>query len=83
MLLWIVIYSFFESFDFIDEVQRLCGGVTFWAAVTLSVAIALRGLLSRLAFFTPHSFHSSACSCEVRLDFIRPPGCRHHSLFVG
>lgn len=41
MLLWIVIYSFFESFDFIDEVQRLCGGVTFWAAVILSVAIAL------------------------------------------
>lgn len=41
MLLWIVIYSFFESFDFIDEVQRLCGGVTFWASVILSVAIAL------------------------------------------
>ncbi|KAH9161510.1 phospholipid-translocating P-type ATPase, partial [Lactarius sanguifluus] len=29
-------YSFFESFDFIDEVQRLCGGVTFWATVILS-----------------------------------------------
>ncbi|KAF8269428.1 phospholipid-translocating P-type ATPase [Lactarius quietus] len=41
MLLWIVVYSFLESFDFIDEVQRLCGGVTFWAAVILSVAIAL------------------------------------------
>lgn len=54
MLLWIVIYSFFESFDFIDEVQRLCGGVTFWAAVILSVAISLRGLLSRLALCTPH-----------------------------
>jgi len=41
MLLWIVVYSFFESFDFIDEVQRLCGGVAFWASVILSVAIAL------------------------------------------
>lgn len=54
MLLWIVIYSFFESFDFIDEVQRLFGGVTFWAAVILSVAVALRGLLSRLSLCTPH-----------------------------
>lgn len=41
MLLWTVVYSFLESFDFVDEVQRLFGGVTFWAAVILSVAIAL------------------------------------------
>ena len=56
MILWIVIYSFFESFDFTDEVQRLFGGVTFWAAVVLSVAIALRGSLSRLALCIPHPF---------------------------
>ncbi len=42
MLLWIVLYSFFESFDFAHEVQRLCGGVTFWVTVGLTVAIALR-----------------------------------------
>ncbi len=62
MLLWIVIYSFVESFDFIDEVQRLFGGVTFWAAVILSVAIALRGLLCHLALCIPHpnsQFHVS------------------------
>ena len=54
MLLWIVIYSFFQSFDFIDEVQRLFGGVTFWAAVILSVAIALRRLLGHRALCVPH-----------------------------
>jgi phospholipid-translocating ATPase len=42
MLLWIVLYSFFESFDFTHEVQRLFGGVTFWVTVGLAVAIALR-----------------------------------------
>jgi phospholipid-translocating ATPase len=52
MLLWIVLYSFFESFDFTDEVQRLFGGVTFWASVGLAVAIALResGKLSSFAY---------------------------------
>lgn len=44
MLLWIVLYSFFESFDFVDEVQRLFGGVTFWVTVIVAVAIALREL---------------------------------------
>ena len=42
MLLWIVLYSFFESFDFTHEVQRLFGGVTFWVTVGLAVGIALR-----------------------------------------
>ena len=42
MLLWIVVYSFFESFDFADEAQRLLGGPTFWVTVVLSIAIALR-----------------------------------------
>lgn len=42
MLLWIVVYSFFESFDFTHEVQRLFGGVTFWVTVGLAVVIALR-----------------------------------------
>jgi phospholipid-translocating ATPase len=42
MLLWIVLYSFFESFDFGHEVQRLFGGITFWVTVVLAVAIALR-----------------------------------------
>jgi hypothetical protein len=41
MLLWIVIYSFFESSDFNDEVVILFGNVPFWACVVISVAIAL------------------------------------------
>lgn len=41
MLLWIVIYSFFESNDFNDEVVVLFGNVPFWACVVISVVIAL------------------------------------------
>jgi phospholipid-translocating ATPase len=54
MLLWIVLYSFFESFDFAYEVQRLFGGVTFWVTVGLAVAIALREFtnLSSFAYFS-------------------------------
>lgn len=53
MLLWILLYSFFESFDFEQEAQRLCGGVTFWGTVGLTVSIALREFAELL---------SSACS---------------------
>ncbi|KAF9465973.1 phospholipid-transporting ATPase 1 [Collybia nuda] len=41
MLLWIVIYSFFITIDFIDEVVILFGTLTFWATVFLSAAVAL------------------------------------------
>lgn len=41
MLLWIVIYSFFETVDFIDEVVILFGNVTFWATVIIAVFICL------------------------------------------
>ncbi|KAF5370921.1 hypothetical protein D9615_009819 [Tricholomella constricta] len=41
MMLWIVIYSFFITSDFIDEVIILFGGITFWATILLSAAIAL------------------------------------------
>lgn len=50
MLLWIVIYSFFESFDFAHEVQRLFGEVTFWVTVVLAVAIALREFTKLFSF---------------------------------
>ena len=57
MLLWIVLYSLFESFDFTHEVQRLFGGVTFWVTVGLAVAIALREFtkLSSFAYFSLYS----------------------------
>lgn len=41
MLLWIVIYSFFQSSDFNDEVVILFGNVPFWASVIISIIIAL------------------------------------------
>ncbi|KAH9896461.1 phospholipid-translocating P-type ATPase [Cubamyces lactineus] len=41
MLLWIAIYSAFESVDFVDEVVILFGEITFWASVLISVIIAL------------------------------------------
>lgn len=41
MLVWIAIYSAFESIDFVDEVVVLFGEVTFWASVLISVVIAL------------------------------------------
>lgn len=41
MLVWIVIYSFFESSDFVDEVIVLCTNTTFWLTVLASVVIAL------------------------------------------
>lgn len=41
MFLWIVIYSFFESSDFVDEVIVLCGQSIFWFSVIVSVMIAL------------------------------------------
>ncbi|KAI0320024.1 phospholipid-translocating P-type ATPase [Amylostereum chailletii] len=41
MLLWILVYSFFPSFDFVNEVQILYIGVLFWATVFLTLAVAL------------------------------------------
>ncbi|KAF9481771.1 phospholipid-translocating P-type ATPase [Pholiota conissans] len=41
MMLWIVIYSFFPSPDFMDEVSVLFGTIYFWAAVVLSAIICL------------------------------------------
>lgn len=41
MVLWILIYSFFETSDFNDEVVILFSEVSFWATVLASVVIAL------------------------------------------
>jgi len=50
MLLWIVIYSFFQSNDFNDEVVILFGNVPFWASVIISIIIALGESLPVEAF---------------------------------
>ena len=41
MFLWIVIYSFFPSSDFVNEVIDLCGQSIFWFSVIIAVVIAL------------------------------------------
>jgi len=41
MLLWILIYSFFMSADFVDEVLILFGGVQFWVTVLITALLAL------------------------------------------
>ncbi|KAJ7097515.1 hypothetical protein C8R44DRAFT_366257 [Mycena epipterygia] len=41
MMAWIVIFSFFFSADFIDEVTVLFGELTFWTTVVVSTLIAL------------------------------------------
>ncbi|KAG7095035.1 hypothetical protein E1B28_005826 [Marasmius oreades] len=41
MLLWIVVYSFFFSADFIDEVTILFGELTFWTTIVFAVIVAL------------------------------------------
>lgn len=41
MLIWIAIYSAFNSIDFNDEVVVLYGEVTFWATVLVTTCVAL------------------------------------------
>ncbi|TFK47398.1 phospholipid-translocating P-type ATPase [Heliocybe sulcata] len=41
MIIWIAIYSAFESPDFIDEVVVLFSNIIFWASVVVSVVLAL------------------------------------------
>ena len=47
MLIWISIYSAFNSIDFNDEVVVLYGELTFWATVLLGVTVALGALTRR------------------------------------
>lgn len=75
MLLWILIYSFFMSSDFVHEVLILFGGVTFWATVLLAASIALGG--NKLIFFDIDIelrlfFISSSLHREVHLNGVLP-----------
>lgn len=46
MFIWIVIYSFFESSDFVDEVVVLFGESIFWFSVIIAVVVALGKFLA-------------------------------------
>lgn len=41
MIIYIAIYSLFDTVDFNDEVVVLYGEVTFWATVIMSFALCL------------------------------------------
>ncbi|KZS87356.1 phospholipid-translocating P-type ATPase [Sistotremastrum niveocremeum HHB9708] len=41
MVIWIAIYSLFNSMDFNDEVVVLYGSITFWVTLLLSVVLAV------------------------------------------
>lgn len=41
MVLWITVYSFFDTPNFNDEVVVLFGEISFWATVLFSVVVAL------------------------------------------
>ena len=56
MVAWIIIYSFFESNDFNDEVTVLFGNVTFWATVVVSVVVSLCRYLARFRDLFAHSY---------------------------
>ena len=45
MLIWISIYSAFNSVDFNDEVVVLFGEITFWATVIVTMAVTLGNCL--------------------------------------
>ena len=50
MLLWIVVYSFFLSNDFVDEAIVLLRTLTFWAAVLLTGIICLSEFFGQSRF---------------------------------
>lgn len=56
MMAWIVIYSFFPSQDFVDEVSILFGTVSFWATILVTVCICLGMFLNTRSMFF-NSFH--------------------------
>lgn len=56
MVIWIIIYSFFESSDFNDEVTVLFGNVTFWATVIVSVVVSLGRSFTRFRDFLAHPY---------------------------
>lgn len=85
MLLWIVIYSFFLTKDFVDEVVILFGGITFWATVLLSASVALGKYQSSSVCLTSPTdrIHSSKVSRQVLHNSLYPIGQRYRERNVG
>lgn len=73
MVIWIAIYSLFNSMDFNDEVVVLYGSITFWVTLLLSVVLAVGVYL----YFVPDSRSDlmairSSIYCQVCLERVLP-----------
>jgi hypothetical protein len=80
MLLWIIVYSFFSTPDFNDEVTILFGNMTFWSTVFLTATICLgTALVLQRKFGTQLDLFSPSIYCQI-LDYgVFPAGQVHHS----
>jgi len=66
MMLWIVVYSFFPSSDFVDEVSILFSTISFWGAVIVSCLICLGAfILSGFALALSDTYPSSEIRSQV------------------
>ena len=74
MVLWILIYSFFETPNFNDEVIILFSEVSFWATVIVSVVIALGMHSSVMVRQSTDTTHSSALLREVLQERVHATG---------
>ena len=72
MMAWIAIYSLFQSIDFIDEVVILFGEFTFWAAVLISVIIALGMSCGAVSSYYAHTPRRSSFLDQVLQEHILP-----------
>ena len=80
MLLWIVVYSFFSTPDFNDEVTILFGTMTFWSTVFLTATICLgTTLILQWKFETQLDLHSPSIYCQILDCGVFSTGQGHHS----
>ena len=82
MLLWIIVYSFFSTPDFNEEVTILFGTMTFWSTVFLTATICLGTTLISTTELTCEAqldLYSPSIYCQI-LDYgVFPAGQGHHS----
>lgn len=84
MLLWILVYSFFMSIDFVDEVLILFGGINFWATVLITAAVALGAFITIYGILSKSDhFFSTAIHCQICDDGVLPSRQGHRSRDVG
>ena len=80
MLLWIIVYSFFSTPDFNEEVTILFGTMTFWSTVFLSATICLGTTLNlHQNFETQLDTYSPSIYCQILDNGVSSAGQGHYS----